>query len=169
MRWVMVAAALASTGASGAERRAPNPLVDALAACLATSDNAQRLACFDAAAAKLVAAERARDVVVVTREDVARTRRSLFGLTVDPDAAIPGGDTAVDRIDHLETTITAATRVGNDQWALTLAEGGRWRTTEAWVNGDPKAGLAVEVRRAALGSYMLRARGQRTVRVMRVN
>ena len=56
-----------------------------------------------------------------------------------------------------------------DRWSLQLAEGGRWRTTEPWTNAEPKSGMTVEIRRGALGSYILRAKGQTTVRVTRVN
>lgn len=161
--WLVLA-----TGAGAVERAPRNPLVDAIAACLDKRVDAERLACMDSAAAALVAAERARDVVVVTREDVLRTRRSLFGLAIDQNRVVAGAD-AVERIERLETTIAGASNVGYDRWVLQLAEGGRWRTTEPWPYAAPRAGMAVEIHPGALGSFVLRAPGQRVVKVMRVN
>ena len=148
---------------------ATNPLVAALAACLAIRDDARRLACTDVAAAKLVAAERLHDVATVDRAEVHRARRSLFGLGAGgsdvPAARLP----AAERVDRLETTLASAVAVANGRWALTLAEGGRWQTVEAW---EPLAalrpGAAVTIHAGALGSYVLKLAGQRVVRVRRI-
>ena len=177
--WVLLGMA-ASAAAMAADKR-PNPLIDALAACLPIrgiaaaaihsqqDDDARRLACTDVAAARLVEAARARDVVIVTKDDVKRTRRSLFGLSIDQNDVFPGQGATVERVNRLDTAIANAIATGNDRWTLVLQEGGRWQTTEAWTFGEPKAGMAVEIRRGALGGYMMRAAGQRTVRVQRVN
>lgn len=151
--------------APAAAQDVSNPLVEALARCTAVRADAERLACMDAAAAKLVAAARAADVVVVTKEEVGRSRRQLFGLPVAVDV-LPGRPV---RIEQLVTTIAAAVPLGNGRWTLVLAEGGRWQTTETWDYGDPRASMAVTVKRAALGSYRLSATGQRSVRVQRLN
>ncbi len=145
-----------------------SPLIAALAHCTTIRSDAERLACMDAATAKLVTAERARDVVVVSRDEVKKTKRSLFGLSIDQNAVFTGHDAPADRVEDLDTTLIAASPNG-DRWSLALAEGGHWRTTEPWRNADPKPGMAVEIRHGALGSYVLRAKGQTTVRVMRIN
>jgi hypothetical protein len=148
-------------------RTAAPPLMAALAACQERRVDAERLACFDAAVARLVTAERARDVVVVTREEVVRTRRSLFGLAIDQNQVLPGS--SAERIERLQTTVGSAANVGYDRWVLNLAEGGRWRTTEPWTYARPTAGMAVEIRPGAMGSFVLRAPGQRAVKVQRIN
>lgn len=165
---VLMMAGLA-TGAAPAQERQANPLVEALAACLPIRADAARLACMDAAAGRLVAAARADDVVVVTKEEVKTSRRSLFGLSINEDDAFPGRAATVERIDRLDTTIANAVPLGRGRWTLVLTEGGRWQTTEDWEYGDPRAGMAVEIRRGALGSYRLSAKGQRVVRVQRIN
>ena len=162
---------LASTGvacAAWADTRPGNPLIDALARCQTMVADVERLACMDAAAAKLVAAEKGKDVVVVTRDEVRTTKRALFGLAIDQNAVFGDREAPADRVDRLDTTLAAATATG-DRWTLSLAEGGRWRTTEPWINADPKPGMAVEVHRGALGSFVLRAKGATAVRVARVN
>lgn len=163
---VMIGAALA---AGAADSPKTNPLIEALARCPAITADAERLACFDAAAARLVAAERARELVVVSKDEVKKTRRSLFGLAIDENDVFAGRDAPADRIDRLETTIAGAGPVGGDKWSLVLTEGGRWRTTEGWANARPKPGMAVTIKRGPLGSYMLSAKGERAVKVLRVN
>lgn len=165
--WIVPMLAMAAPVAA-ADRPAANPLIAALARCLPITVDVERLACMDAAAAKLIAAEQAKDLVVVSRDEVKKTKRSLFGLSIDQNAVFAGHEAPADRVDDLDTTLVAASPAG-DRWSLVLAEGGNWRTTEPWRNADPKPGMAVEVRRGALGSYILRAKGQTTVRVMRVN
>lgn len=166
MTWLLIGLALAG---GAADKPAPNPLIEALARCLTIKADAERLACTDVAAAKLVAAERGRELVVVTRDEVRKTKRSLFGLAIDENDVFAGRDAPADRIERLETTLLAAAPGSGDRWSLVLAEGGRWRTTEPWDNANPKPGMAVVIRQGAMGSYMLSAKGQRSVRVMRVN
>jgi hypothetical protein len=167
--WIIAAGLLVPTLAQGADKP-PSPLVNALAACLDQRDDTRRLACLDVAATDLVAAERRRDVVVVDRDEVKRARRSLFGLGLGPADVFAGRDRPADRITQLDTTLAAAREVGAGRWSLTLAEGGRWQTTEAWtVVAALKPGTPVSVHPGALGSYVMRVRNQRTVRVQRVN
>ena len=162
--WLMIGIAL-----TAADVPATNPLIAALARCLTIGAAAERLACTDVAAARLVAAERERTLVIVTRDEVRKTKRSLFGLAVDENDVFAGREAPADRIERLDTTIAAAVPTGMERWSLVLAEGGRWRTTEPWDYANPKPGMAVVIRKAAMGSYMLSAKGQRPVRVARVN
>ena len=166
MMWLLMGAAIANPLA---DKPNANPLIEALAQCLTIKADAERLACTDVAAAKLIAAERGRELVVVTRDEVRKTKRSLFGLAIDENDVFAGREAPADRIERLETTIAAAAPTGMERWSLVLAEGGRWRTTEAWDYASPKPGMTVVVRKAAMGSYVLDAKGQRSVRVMRVN
>lgn len=146
----------------------PDPLVDAIARCLPITQADARLACLEAGARALVAASERQEVSVVRREEVRRARRSLFGISGDPGDVLPGA--TAERIETLDTTVTAATRGGNDHWVLRLAEGGRWETTEAWTVGrDPKPGTTVSIRRGSLGSYVMKVGSERAVRVRRLN
>ena len=162
--WWLLSAALAV----GADKPAPNPFIAALARCLEIEADGERLACTDAAAARLVAAERAGDMVAVSREDVRKTKRSLFGLPIDGSDIFAEREPAATRIDRLETTVAASAPTGYERWSLVLAEGGRWRTTEPWPYFNPKPGTAVVIQRAPMGGYVLTAKSAR-VRVVRVD
>lgn len=122
----------------------------------------------DAASRKLVAAADAGEIVTLSRKEVKRTQRSLFGLAIDAADVFAGRDGS-NRIETLDTVLKQVSREANDHWTLTLDEGGRWYTTETWPGGnDIRPGVAVSIRRASLGGYVMRAAGQRAVRVKRV-
>jgi hypothetical protein len=160
---------LPTAAASAQAPPASNPLISAVARCLEIRDDAARLSCSDAAARALVAAERARELVVVDRVEVRRTRRSLFGLPVDLGQIFAGRDRAEDRFEALNTVIKGAEQDGG-RWTFRLEEGGAWRTMEELpLSRTPRPGTPVTVRRGALGSYVLKAEGARAVRARRVS
>lgn len=158
-----------ASAATAADRPRSNPLVDALARCLEVREDAARLACTDAAGRRLVDAERGREVVVVDRQEVARARRSLFGLPVETSDVFAGRDRPADRIAELATVIRSAGGAGHGRWNLLLAEGGRWRTVDPWPVSDPEPGQKITVRRGSLGSYSLKAEGGRWIAARRVD
>src|SRR5829696_6737424 len=84
-------AAAASVQSSGAPAQRPQPF-EALVRCRAITGDAERLACFDRAAASLQAAAERRDVVVVDRQQVRESRRRLFGLPLPRLPIFGGGD-----------------------------------------------------------------------------
>lgn len=150
---------------------APTPSTQALGPvldCRSERNDQARLRCFDAAAAALVAATDAGTIVVVDREDIRRTRRSLFGFSLPKLPFFAGDKSQDDEPDVTEATIASARSLGADQWSFVLADGAVWRTTEASRNATPRAGTSVRLKKAALGSYMASFGGARSVRAMRV-
>lgn len=144
-------------------------LIGELAKCLSIREDALRLACSDAAARRLVEAERDGRVVLVDRAEANAAQRAAFGraATVDP---LTRRDPPPAQVDRLDGVIRTARAEAGDRWLLTLVEGGRWQTTEPWRGGDtPRPGLAVAIRRGAIGSYLLKMPGARGVRVRRLD
>lgn len=169
---VLIIAALLTLlpqAASAQDQARPNALVDAVAQCLAVTNDAERLACHDKAGRALVEAARTRELVVVDRAEARRTRRSLFGLPVDLGSVFAGRDRPEERFEALDTSVASAGETGG-RWTLRLAEGGTWRTLEELrFSRAPRPGTRVTVERGALGSYVLKAEGARAVRAQRVN
>ena len=160
---VQPAASPAQTAAS-----APSPLKSVLD-CTAIAEPSQRLACFDREVGSLSQAQRTGEVVIMDREQLGKTRRSLFGLAL-PNLGIFGGDANAEDSGELETTITRAQQDGRGRWTLDLAEGGRWVQTDSkMMVVDPAPGHPIKIRRAALGSYLANIKGQRAIRVRRAN
>lgn len=145
--------------------RANPAAIKEIDACRSISDSTARLACFDAAAAKLAGAIESKELVVVEQQEVKKTKRSLFGFRL-PDLAI-FGDKGSEDDQQLTTTIAQASQGKNGRWNITTAEGAIWQTTEP-VPFLPRNGDAIEIRSAALGSFFLKLRGGRSVRAIRV-
>lgn len=164
------ALALIASSAAAQSDPATSPLIVALERCLAIPADAERLACTDAAARRLIDASRSKDVVIVNREDMKKTRKSLFGFTL-PQIGLFGknGPDAVEEIDRIEMAVTRVATLGYGKLGFTMEDGARWNTTEAWADPfPPKAGTILIIKRGAIGSYMISVKGGRTTRAMRV-
>lgn len=150
-----------------------NTHLKAMRECQAVASDMDRLACYDRAVGELVAATDQGELKVVDREEVRQTKRKLFGFTL-PDFGIFGGskdkdDDAEEEISALETTIVRANRSRTGGWIVETTEGAVWELTEVPRRLlDPKAGQAIEIRKASLGTYFLRINGQPGVRGRRV-
>lgn len=172
-RIFVVTTVLASLSATPvlAQQRAvapPRPeLLNRLTDCRAIEADAQRLACYDAAASAFDAAERQGDVVVVDRAQIGETRRQLFGFQLPSISLFERGET-VEQIDSIETTLARASQMGEGRWVFTLADGGVWRQIDSErVRFENRAGQPVRVRRGLMGSYLLTVGDSRAVRVRR--
>lgn len=145
------------------------PEFSRLMACRSIADGTQRLACYDREIAVVGSANARGDIVVVNREEIRKTRRSLFGLAL-PDLGVFGGGDLPGDADRLETTIKYAKQGPNGKWLFVLAEGGQWVQLDSQdFIVDPAAGQPVRVKRGAMGSYMMNVNGQHAVAVHRVN
>jgi len=143
---------------------AGSELMGKLSACRKLTDRDQRLDCFDRETATIDEAIANKDIVVVDREAVRETRKSLFGFEL-PKLPFFGGD---DKGEPEQTEITAkiasANMIANGRWQITLDNGAVWQTIESSVLLDPKPGDSVRIHRATMGSYFINVSGQRGVR-----
>ena len=110
-------------------------------------------------------------MVVVDRGQVRESRRRLFGLALPRLPIFGGGDDGrpdAEEITQLEGTVAAASQDGYGHWMVRLQDGacGCRPTTTRWRCGRGR-GQPVVVRRAALGSYIMRVNGQPGIRVRR--
>jgi hypothetical protein len=149
-----------------------NDLVNALAACRGIGDAARRLACYDDAATRLTQAVSRNDLVVLNREDIRQTHRSLFGFHLPRLPIFGHGGGSAEQADEapaeITATIASVRSLGYDKWQIRLEDGAIWQTTESssYIQA-PHAGNSVVIRRGPLGSYLIRIQGQRAVRAMR--
>lgn len=166
--------ACAGGAAMAAEPRIENraAVFQGLLDCKAKTDPGERLACYDAAAATLGAAEQKGDIVVVDREQAQAVRRQAFGFTL-PSLDIfnrgEGKDAAPEPVDELTAKVERAYRGGDGRWTFELEGGAVWLQNDSETIGRmPKQGSTVEIRKAAMGSYFLKSDGQRAIRARRV-
>ncbi len=156
-----VAAEVAKTARPDALKR--------LTDCRAIASQAERLSCYDREVAAVDAAEARKDLVVVDREQLNTTRRSLFGLTL-PNLSIFGDNSSeAEGVSRLESRIKSVRQTGHGKWIFDLEDGGRWAQIDSkdlpvW----PKPGHQIAIRKAALGSYLANVKGQVAIRVERL-
>ena len=153
-------------------------VIQAVEACRGVAEDKARLACFDAAAAKLATAQAKGDVVVVDREQVREAKREAFGfnlpkLSVLGRLAQPadgGGKAAPETEEDSQATFTvdSASRGGDGRWIVTMSNGMVWRQTNETVGAMTiKKGDAAEVRKGMLGAYFMNVGRYRAIKVER--
>ncbi len=163
---VVFLAAGASLAASPIKGRAA-PL-QAIVACRQMQDPTERLACFDAAAASLDAAEKAGEVVVVDRAQVQEARKAAFGFNFQMPSFMTGGE-RTEALDRITATVESAGQDATGKWTIRMTDGAVWRQVDnERVSREPKAGTTVEIRSATMGSFMMTI-GYSHIRVHRDN
>ncbi len=175
---VMVGLAAPSAQAAGkVSEKKRAAVLQAIVDCRAMTDTNERLACYDAAAAKLDEAEASGQVVVVDKEQVRQVRREIFGLqlpSLDVFSLGGGGKGApkaiaqAEDVERISDTVKRAFRQPDGKWTVELEGGAVWRQIDTNpVNNDPHTGSKVEIRKASLGSFFMKLDGQPAVRAHR--
>jgi len=149
-------------------REAPPAAFARAVQCRAIANAQERLACYDREVAALEQAERSSEIRVVDRQQVSRTRRTLFGLTL-PDINIFGGDNDGEAITEITSKLRSVSQDGNGKYLFELEDGARWRQIDTRNLVNPRAGQPIRIRRAAMGSFLANVGSQTAVRVRRVN
>ena len=165
-----VAILLSSPGmAKHVEAGAPPPQVNALLACRSVTDSAERLACYDKAAAGISEAVAKKDIVVYDREAVRKTKRGLFGFSL-PNLGIFGDDSDEVEVKQIDGEIVSTARNADGGYIFRLADGSRWSQMDGKpIALPPEHGDKVVVRKGMLGSYILSVAKQPGVKVKRIN
>jgi hypothetical protein len=170
---VAAAVGLSSAGAAIAQDRRNAPAeppesMGRVIQCRAIAGAEERLACFDREVAAMEAARASGQLVAMDRQQVRRTRRSLFGLAL-PDLNIFGDDSD-DEASSVETTIRSARQGPDGKWVIQLEDGARWAQVDSRnLAIYPRAGQPIRIRRAAMGSYLANVNNQTAIRVRRLN
>ena len=166
-----ILALLTLPAAAGAQdKEAPrSPALTRLVDCRTIADPQERLACYDREVASLDAAEARKDVVVVDRDQLRKTRKTLFGLTL-PNLSVFGDDNEDEAgVQTLETKIKSVSQTPYGKWIFELEDGARWAQTDSReLAAYPKPGQDITIRRASMGSYMANVNKQIAIRVQRL-
>lgn len=173
VRLVTVAAAALGLPAMAAGKDIQVSAIRDVIDCQKVPEAPARLSCFERAVTALAAATSQGDVVVLDREAVKKTRRELFGFSVSTADLFDGprgkGDKQSEELDEIATTIAAVSQNRAGDYVLTLAQGGRWEQISTGSFGRaPRAGMKVEVRRAAFGSYKMKIGDAPAIKVRRI-
>lgn len=108
------------------DRKAPPPpaQVQQIFDCRAISDDAGRLACFDAQVESFEDAVEKQDVRIFDRAAADKARRSLFGFTLRDLPFFGDDDDGKEGVQRIESTIKWARREGYNQVRFEIEEGG---------------------------------------------
>lgn len=143
------------------------PAMQKVLDCRALTDNAQRLACYDAAVNAMETAEKTGDLIAIDREQRRTVRRQAFGLQL-PSLAIFDRGEKPEEADRITATIASAEQNPFGKWIFKLDDGAVWRQTG---DGDllkrPRAGAKAEIRKGVLGAFFLKVEGESAIRVHR--
>ena len=165
-------AALMIGGSAFAQPKARDRIdaIQKLIDCRALADNAARLACFDTTATALDQAEAKGEIVVIEREQVKAVRKQAFGFSLPSlnlfDRSEKGEP--VERLDHITATATRAYQNNGGKWVIELEGGAVWIQTDSEpLPRGAKTGSTVEIREAAMGSFLVNVDKQRAIRAQR--
>ncbi len=156
-----------TTGGDATGRDTGDKLIEAVTRCRSITASAERLACFDRASSALEAARIGNDIAVLSREDVAEKRRSLFGFPLPTTNLFGRAGEKMPDVQNLDSTVRSVERTGRDRWTVILADGSTWKTAEP-SRFPPEIGDGVRIKRAALGTYLASFDGTPSLRIARV-
>lgn len=174
---LIAGAPMAASVQAAPQRQQPRPeIFTNLLQCRSITDNAQRLACFDQQVGAMDAAAQRDEVVVLDKSELNKTRKTLFGFSFPKLPFLGGGDDDEDGdkpkeegVTHIDAVIASVRSLGYGKWQIGLEDGAQWMTTEAVTGRDPKPGQKIELKRAAMGSFLGKVEGGRAVRMKRVS
>ena len=170
---IVTAAAAAFVGLQAtAEPPAMKPegraaVLQKLTDCRKIAEPDKRLACYDEAAAGLDQAEAKGDIVVVDRNQARQVRRQAFGFHLPSISLFERGEKP-EEVDTITSTVASARQNGAGKWVVQLEDGAVWVQIDAdELFSDPKPGMPVRIKRAAMGSYLMIIGSNRGMRVHR--
>lgn len=162
----MLAACIASPALAA---KAPPPRAEAyqqVLDCRALKADAERLACYDAAAGRMDAAEARGDIVVIDRAQASAAHREAFGLQL-PSLDFVTKALKPDEVNTLTGTVRAARADVNGNWTIGLDGGAVWRQISGQLMRAPKPGSKVSIRKGMIGSYLMNVDDQPSIKVHR--
>ena len=173
MRAAIAASLVLALGAPATAQKVARerpPAITRLVDCRAIAAAADRLACYDREVAAVDQAVNSENLVVMDRQQVRKTRASLFGLSLPNLSIFSDGEGDKEGIARIETTIRRASEDANGKWILELEDGARWAQIDSKTMAvDPRAKDKIVIRKAAMGSYLANIGRATAIRVRRIN
>jgi hypothetical protein len=157
--------------AAPAVRPATPNAVAQMAECRQIGADIARLACYDRAAAALDFAVTHKELTILDKEDVRRTKRNLYGFAL-PNLQLFGiGDkTDKDRASDdmvLDTTLRSVRAVSYGKYDMETAEQAVWRNVDL-LDMPPTVGEKIHIKPGLMGSFFFKVGSDRAVKAVRV-
>lgn len=163
----LIAAFMGSSAFAQNDENVARPKVyQELVDCRQINDTAQRLACFDGASAKMEQAAAARDIVILDRAEVRKTKRSLFGFFLP---RLPFfDDDEKDEFTRIESTFASVAPIGFGKYQFDIPDGGTWQTLEP-TRSVLREGRELTIKRGAVGGFLMQVGNGGYIPVKRIN
>lgn len=155
--------------AAGQDASDATRTVDQLAECRTIAADGERLACFDRLTARILAARKSGELLVLDRKRVVERKRASFGLA-NPRGDVFGGgaEDEATAVRELDTTVRNVGPTANPgRWNIELANGMVWQSVDS-VPVPPRAGAPIKLKTALLGGYRASVNGGRSFLVKRL-
>lgn len=159
----IAAALLVLAPAAGHAQADDRGLAALMRECRTLADIGARMACYDGIALDDVESQQQSAPPPVAE----RERRSDTGFGSNQLPRAPADEPGRE---HISARVTRAVERQPGLYLLTLEDGSQWQFVDAApaAYDPPRAGSTVEISKAAMGSYLIRYAGQRSVRARRV-
>jgi hypothetical protein len=141
-------------------------------ACAGIPGAQERLACFDAAVAGLKKDEAGGEVAVLSREQIRDAEEKAFGVVggVSISGLASTGKAAPEKAPDRITLAIKSIQPGADGKLRFYMENGQlWRQTDEERLRVGDGPWTAEIRKAALGTFLMNVNGQRAIRVKRAD
>jgi hypothetical protein len=172
--FVVAAVALAQAQTPNQASRAPQVL-ESVYACAGKTNDAERLACYDAAVGALKTAQSQGEITAIDKAQAKALERESFGFNLPslPKLAFPdlfgNGDGGQAETPTAEVSATITRMSGQSKPTFTLSNGQVWQSIDNEQNRNARVGGAVVVRRGVTGSFLMRIEaGGTALRVRRL-
>ncbi|MFN4185287.1 MAG: hypothetical protein ACK4M6_10910 [Hyphomonas sp.] len=167
LRSLAVITLFAASGAATA--LAQEASLDAVLACRAIEDPAERVGCYDAAVGRLEQAQAQGEVKIITRAEVEKVQRESFGFRIPSLPSFAGGKDATDdgKLERLTDGVKSVSSNGG-KLRITLESGSIWQQIDD-KNVRARDAKSAEIFQAAMGSYKMKIDGGLAFRVRREN
>lgn len=170
-----IAIALSLTAAAAVALAAPKakvvgepPVVQHLLDCRKVTSDAERLACYDKAAAAMESATASGDLVSIDREQRRAARRQAFGFTLPSLGFLDRGEKEGEA-SRITATIAEASLDPYGKWVIKLDDGALWTQTEPESLGRrPHKGSTVVISRGMMGGFFMTIDGQGAGKAKRI-
>ncbi|MBL8535902.1 MAG: hypothetical protein JNM59_00705 [Hyphomonadaceae bacterium] len=163
------------TGAMAQTPEQSPGVLDQVYACASVTEEAARLACYDAAVGRLREAQSTGNLVAVDRQQAQELERDAFGFSLPSLGRLfRGGDSensarpVIEEVAEMELVIERVAMRRDGTATFTMTNGQVWTQIDNESPRNARAGGAVTIRRATLGSFLMSVRaGGPALRVRR--
>jgi hypothetical protein len=161
------ASAVAFAAPKGKEIGEP-AVVQHLLDCRKLAGDAERLACYDKAAAAMESATASGDLVSIDREQRRAARRQAFGFILPTLSFLERGDKEGEA-DHITATIAEVSEDPYGKLVIKLDDGAVWTETEPEPLGRrPHKGSNVTISKGMMGGFFMTIDGQGAGKAKRI-